>query len=61
VFAPEDSAALAALIRGLRADPQALAACRARCLAAAQRYDRRALALTMLAQLERVAARRAAP
>ena len=56
VFEPENAGALAALVRGLRADPAALAACRARCLAGAGRYDRRALALAMLGELERVAA-----
>ena len=56
-FVPEDANALAALVRRVRADPGELARCRARCLAAAQRYDRRALALAMLAELERVAAR----
>ena len=57
VFQPEDAGALAALVRRVRADPAMLAACRERCLAAAGRYDRRALALAMLGELERVAAR----
>ena len=58
VFEPEDASALAALVRRVRADPEMLAACRERCLAAAGRYDRRALALAMLGELDRVAARR---
>jgi hypothetical protein len=57
VFAPEDASALAALVRQARDDPAALAACRERCLAAAKRYDRRALALAMLAALECVVAK----
>jgi len=58
VFAPEDAGALAALVRKLRGDPAAIAACRERCLAAAGRYDRRALAMAMLGELARVAAAR---
>ncbi len=57
VFEPENAAALVAQVRRLRADPGTLVACRARCLAAAQRYDRNALALSMLGELERVVAR----
>ncbi|MGZ8261143.1 MAG: glycosyltransferase family 4 protein [Caldimonas sp.] len=57
VFAPEDAVSLAALVRKVRGDPAELASCRARCLAAAQRYDRRALALEMLTALEGVVAR----
>ncbi|MEO8312691.1 MAG: glycosyltransferase family 4 protein [Caldimonas sp.] len=56
VFEPENAGALAGLLRGLRADPAAIAACRERCLAAARHYDRRTLALVMLGELERVAA-----
>ena len=55
-FEPENAQALAALVRQVRSDPEALARCRERCLAAAQRYDRRALALAMLAELEKVVA-----
>ncbi|MEO5844097.1 MAG: glycosyltransferase family 4 protein [Caldimonas sp.] len=58
VFEPENAAALAALLRGLHADPAAVQACRERCLAAARHYDRRTLALLMLGELERVAAAR---
>jgi glycosyltransferase involved in cell wall biosynthesis len=57
VFEPENAHALAALVRRALADPAELAACRERCLAAAGRYDRRALALAMLGELERAAAR----
>jgi glycosyltransferase involved in cell wall biosynthesis len=57
VFTPEDAGQLAGLIRTLRDDPEALAACRARCLAAAGNYDRRALALRMLGELEGLVAR----
>jgi len=41
-------------VRRVRADPAMLAACRERCLAAAGRYDRRALALAMLGELEKL-------
>ena len=59
VFTPEDAGQLAALIDTVRSDREALLACRARCLAAARRYDRRALALSMLGELEGVVARSA--
>ena len=59
VFEPEDAGALAALVRRVRADPDALARCRLRCLDAARRYDRRALALAMLGAIDGVAVRAA--
>ena len=58
VFEPGNAAALAATLRRVRADPEALARCRARGLAAARHYDRGALAQAMLKELEAVAARR---
>lgn len=58
VFQPGNAAALAAILRQVRADPAGLARCRTRCLAAAQHYDRGVLALSMLGELERVAATR---
>jgi hypothetical protein len=57
VFEPENAGALAGLVRGVYEDRSALAACRERCLAAAGHYDRRALALSMLGELERVVSR----
>jgi len=56
VFEPANAAALVATVRQVRADSGALARCRARCLEAAQRYDGTALALSMLKELQDVAA-----
>jgi hypothetical protein len=61
VFESENAPALAAAVRQARADPEALRQCRERCLAAAKHYDRSALALAMLADLEAVVRLRTAP
>jgi hypothetical protein len=53
-FVPEDSAALADAIQGLAADPARRRAMSLRAVAAATRYDRKALAADMLEVLERV-------
>ena len=57
-FEPENAGQLADLLMQLSADPAALAVYRERCLQAASRYDRKALATRMLQILESAARRR---
>ncbi len=54
VFEPENSDELARLVVMLASDKRRLADYRANCIAAAPKYDRKNLALSMLAELERV-------
>lgn len=62
VFEPESVAGLVAALRQLRDDPELLAGCRARCVEAARRYDRRALAEAMLETvLDQAGHRRSSP
>ena len=56
VFEPENATVLAQRLEALRRDPAEVDRCRQRCLAAAGRYDRNALALGMLNELEKVVA-----
>jgi glycosyltransferase involved in cell wall biosynthesis len=51
VFEPENAERLARTLEALRRDPAEVDRCSQRCLAAAGRYDRNALALGMLAEL----------
>jgi glycosyltransferase involved in cell wall biosynthesis len=55
VFEPENGEQLVGEIRSLEGDPVRYSRYQASCLAAAQRYDRAALALTMLEELRTVA------
>jgi glycosyltransferase involved in cell wall biosynthesis len=58
VFEPENSKELAHRIMLLASDERKLAGYRVNCIAAAPKYDRKNLALTMLAELERVTQQR---
>lgn len=54
VFEPENAARLAALVEELAAAPDQLAQFQRQCLAAAPKYDRRQLAMTMIEHVEAI-------